>query len=66
MLLPGSVVCLVCGLDAPAWARLEARPCAGWADQLPPRVAGWLAGGGAIRLGGGSVKAGSIAPGAAA
>eukprot|EP00974_Lingulodinium_polyedra_P030456 2931796-Lingulodinium_polyedra.AAC.1 len=42
--LPGAVVCLMCGLAAPAWARLAVRPCGGWAEVLPPRVAAWLAG----------------------
>eukprot|EP00974_Lingulodinium_polyedra_P017591 1707170-Lingulodinium_polyedra.AAC.1 len=57
MALPGTVVCMLCGLGAPTWARLAAGPCAGWEPELPARVAAWLAGGGAIVHAGGGPEA---------
>jgi ribonuclease HI len=36
---PAHVACISCGLSTRSWATLQARPCGGWRDKLPPRVA---------------------------
>ena len=50
---PGHVACMSCGTSARSWATLQARPCTGLREKLPPRVAALaLLGSRLVRAGG--------------